>query len=96
MAGYFAYADNITKRVVDNLHCMGFLVTYETVRQVLQANSLAINKELQKKVWKWRFFLFFDNMNFYKHKKDQRLHNKGHQVAYTAGCVCFMCSDGDN
>ncbi len=55
---YFAYADNTTKRIVENLHCMGFLVTYETVRQVFQANILAINKKLQKKIWEWRFFYF--------------------------------------
>ena len=35
-------------------------------------------------------------MNFYEHRRDQRLHNKGHQVAYTAGYVCFMHSNGDN
>ncbi len=32
MAGYFAYADNTTKRMVENLYCIGFLVTYETVK----------------------------------------------------------------
>ncbi len=48
-AGYFAYADNTTKCMVENLHCMGFLVIYKTVRQALQANALEINKELQKK-----------------------------------------------
>ncbi len=77
-AGDFAYADNTTKRIVENLHCMGFLVTYKTVRQALQANALAINKELQKKAWERRFFLSFDNMNFYEYKRDQRLYNKGH------------------
>ncbi len=35
-------------------------------------------------------------MNFYEHRKDQRLHNKGNQVAYTAGYIWFMRSDGDN
>ncbi len=49
-AAYFAYADNTTKRMVENLHCMGFLVIYKTIKQALQANTLAINKELQKKV----------------------------------------------
>ncbi len=95
-AGYFAYADNTTKRMVENLHRMGFLVIYEIVRWALQANALAINKELQKKAWEQRFFLSFDNMNFYKYRRDQGLHNKGQQVAYPTGYVCFMCSDGDN
>ncbi len=35
IAGYFAYADNTTKRMVKNLHCMGFLVIYKTVRRAL-------------------------------------------------------------
>ncbi len=82
--------------MVENLHCMSFLVTYITIRQVLQANALAINKELQKKAWERRFFLFFDNINFYKYKRDQHLYNKGHQVAYTTGYICFMHSDSDN
>ncbi|MCJ1346581.1 hypothetical protein MMC31_004799 [Peltigera leucophlebia] len=95
-AGYFAYTENKTKRMVENLHRMGFLVTYETVRQALQANALAISKELKKKAWERRFFLSFDNMNFYEYRQDQRLHNKGYQVAYTAGYVCFMRSKGDH
>lgn len=42
------------------------------------------------------FFFVFDNMNFYKHKKDQHLHNKGHQVAYTIRYVCFIYSNNNN
>lgn len=29
--GYFAYADNTIKRMVENLYCIGFLVTYNTI-----------------------------------------------------------------
>ena len=43
--GNFVYTDNTTKRMVVNLYRMGILVIYKTVRQVLQANALAINKE---------------------------------------------------
>ena len=46
-AGYFA--DNTTKRMVENLYGMGFLVIYKTVRQALQANALTINKKLERK-----------------------------------------------
>ena len=31
MVGYFTYTNNTTKRMVKNLHYMGFLVIYETV-----------------------------------------------------------------
>ena len=35
-------------------------------------------------------------MNFYKYKKDQRLHNKGYLVAYTIRYICFIHFNGDN
>lgn len=68
--GYFAYAENTTKRMVENLHRMSLLVTYETVRRALQANARAINEELKTKAWERRFFLSFDNMNFYEHRRE--------------------------
>lgn len=96
IAGYFTYANNITKCMVENLHYIEFLIIYKTVRQVLQTNMLIINKKFQKKAWKRRFFLSFDNMNFYKYRKDQCLYNKGYQVAYNIGYICFMRSKDDN
>ncbi len=95
-AGYFAYTDTTTKCMVENLYRMGFLVIYETIKRALQANVLAINKELQKKTWERHFFLSFDNMNFYEYRRDQRLHNKGYEVAYTTGYDCFIHFEGDN
>ncbi len=96
MVGYFAYANNTTKRMIENLYRMGFLVIYKTVGQAISANALAIKKELQKKAWERRFFLSFDNINFYEHRRDQRLYNIGHQFVYIAGHICFMHSNGDN
>lgn len=46
MIGYFAYVDNTTKYIVENLYYMGFLVIYKTVRWAFQLNALAINKKL--------------------------------------------------
>lgn len=46
MSGYFTYVDNTTKRIIENLYCIGFLVIYKTIKSVLQANPLAINKKL--------------------------------------------------
>ena len=57
--GYFAYADNITKCMVENLYYIGFLVIYKIVKQAFQANTLVINKEFQKKAWEQRFFFVF-------------------------------------
>ena len=31
-ASCFVYADNITKYMVENLYCMGFLIIYKTIR----------------------------------------------------------------
>ena len=35
-------------------------------------------------VWHNRFFIFFDNMDFYEHTWDQCLYNKRHKLNYTA------------
>lgn len=40
--GYFAYAHNASKRMVEVLHCIGLLVIYETICRALQLNALAI------------------------------------------------------
>lgn len=37
-----------------------------------------------------RFFISYDNLNFYKNVRDQRSYNRAHQVNYTAGYVLFM------
>lgn len=92
-AAYYAYADNTTKRMVETLHRMGFFVAYETIRSALTKNAEAVLAELKKRVWKERFFVSFDNMNIYEKRRDERLHNKPVQVAYTAGYVCFMHSE---
>ena len=94
--GYLAYADNVTKRMVEILHRIGLTVTYETVRRALHVNAKAVLAELKEKAWERRFFLSYNNMNFYEHRRDQRLANKGHQVPYTAGYVCFMRSEHDS
>lgn len=91
--GYFAYADNTSKRMVEILHRMGLL--YETIRRALEANANAISKKLEEKAWNRRFFSSYDNTNFYKHRRDERLHNGSVQVAYTAGYVYFMHSAHD-
>lgn len=32
MISYFSYSNNTTKRIIENLYCMGFLVIYKTVK----------------------------------------------------------------
>ena len=71
IAGYFAFADNVSKCMVEIFHRMGIMVVYETVRRALQFNAVAVLEELKAKVWEKRFFLSFDNMNFYEQRRDE-------------------------
>lgn len=88
--GYFLFASNVPKRYVESLHQMGIIVSSETIWQVLNTNAVAILKNLQNCVQSKRFFISYDNMNFYKNVRDQRLHNCVRLLFYTAEYVCFM------
>lgn len=37
-----------------------------------------------------RFFILYDNMNFYENVRNQRLFNRSSLLNYTAGYICFM------
>ncbi len=93
MTGYFSFAHNIRKIGTEVHHKMDLVVSYETVRRALNTNRQAVLRLLRKKVNVKRFFLFYDNMNFYEKVQDQRVHKKNHQVAYTAEYVCFIKSE---
>ena len=88
--GYFTFVYNVAKRCIDVLHFMGLCVSYKTIRVALKDNAKEVELKIQDMVWHNRFFISFDNMNFYEHTRDQRLHNKGHQLNYTAGYICLM------
>ena len=47
-------------------------------------NTKEVELKIQDLVWHNRFFISFDNINFYEHTQDQRFHNKKHQLNYTA------------
>lgn len=74
-AGHAAFAHNIPKRAVETFHQMGLLVSYESIRRALAANANAVEAELREKVQKYRFFISYDNMNFYEHVRDARIFN---------------------
>ncbi len=74
---------------------MGFVVSSETICRGLQVNARVILSRLKERAQTQRFFISYDNMNFYEKVRDQRLYNKAHIVNYTAGYVCFMnAADG--
>jgi hypothetical protein len=72
------------------MHRFGLTVSYETILKALRYNAEASRHLLRKVVKQGRFFISFDNMNFYRNVRDQRIHNRSHQVNYTAGYICVM------
>ena len=63
---------------------MGIFVSYESICQALVANANIIRAEMRKKVRLHRFFILYDNMNFYKHMRNTCIFNYGAQINYTA------------
>ncbi len=47
-------------------------------------------EEIAEKTRFHRFFISYDNINFYEHVWDQQLHNRSAIVNYTARYICFM------
>ncbi len=88
--GYYAFSANIPKRSIESLYQMGIIVSYELIWRRLQVNAKAIMEEITKKTRFNRFFILYDNMNFYEHIRNQRLHNRSAIVNYTAGYLYFM------
>lgn len=58
-----------------------------------RATAKTAMKVLAERTHNQRFFISYDNLNFYKHVRDQRSHNRAHQVNYTAGYILFMNGD---
>ena len=56
----------------------------------LQVNLQAILSRFEKRAQTQRFFISYDNINFYENIRDQRLYNKVHIVNYIAGYLCFI------
>ena len=83
--GIFPIASNTAKRCVEVLHRLGLSVTYETVVSAPRRNGKASPKQLRKEIRHRRFFVSFDNMNFFRNVRDQRMHNHAHQVNYPRG-----------
>ena len=88
--GYFAFASNVPKQCVEVLYQMGLFTSYEQILQTLQANKVVVEASLAEKMAKNCFFILYDNINFYKHARDERVINCSKIVNYTAGYVCFI------
>ena len=78
MTDCFTFTYNVSKRRIKVYHKISLVVSYKTVWQALNANRQVVLRLLCKRVNVEQFFLFYDNMNFYKKVQDQRVHNKNH------------------
>ncbi len=47
-------------------------------------------EEIAEKTRFYNFFILYNNINFYEHVRDQRLHNQSAIVYYTTRYICFM------
>ncbi len=90
IVGHAAFAHNIPKRAIETFHQMGLTVSYESIRRAFAANADAVEREMKKKVLTRRFFISYDNMNFYEYVRDACIFNQGAQINYTAGYICFL------
>lgn len=66
---YFTFAQNVLKQCSKMFYKMGFLVTSKIFCHKLKANSKAVLQMLCNKVYNKRFFILYDNINFYKKYK---------------------------
>lgn len=69
---------------------MSFCILYKTICIVLKENIKEIELKIRDMVWYNRFFISFNNMNFYEHTQDQYLHNKRQQLNYIVGYICLI------
>ena len=63
----FPFAYNVAKKCVDVLHSMVFFVLYKTICVALKKNAKGLELKIQDMVWHNRFFISFDNINFYEY-----------------------------
>ncbi len=75
MAINAAFVYNIRKCVVENFYQMKILVSYESIRRALAANANVVEAKMREKVQTRRFFISYDNMNFYEHVRTARIFN---------------------
>ena len=69
---------------------MSLFVVYKSLYQGLQANAKTVIKEILEKTQTWRFFILYDNMNFYQNVYNQKIYNRSSLVSYITGYICFM------
>ena len=56
----------------------------------MKVNAKAIIEEIANKTRFHHFFILYDNMNFYEHVRDQRLHNRSAIINSTTRYIRFI------
>lgn len=69
---------------------MGIIVLYESILRGLQINTKAVIEEIINKTLFHRFFILYNNINFYEYVWNQQLYNWSTLVNYTSGYIYFM------
>ena len=62
----FTFTNNVPKRFMESFHQIGYLVSYESLCCDLQANAKAVMEEILEKTQTQRFYISYNNMNFYE------------------------------
>ena len=55
---------------------MGLFVFYESIGYAFIVNASTIKAELREKVQKYRFFILYNKLNFYKYMHDTQIFNQ--------------------
>ena len=87
----FLFANNVLKCCMESLYQMGVVVSSKTICQALKTNADAILNNLQNHSMQFKkFFLSYNNMNFYKRVCNQWLHNYTRMLSSMAKYIYFM------
>ena len=73
MNGHFLFANHVPKQVIESVHQLSIVVSNETIQRALQVNVWAILIILEERLKSQLFFISYDNMNFCKNVRNQRL-----------------------
>lgn len=72
---------------------MEVIIFGDTIYQFFQYIATAIVKIFKEQLVNKPFFVFYDNINFYKKVRKQHIYNQNHQINYTTGSIYFIKSD---
>lgn len=88
--GHYLFANNGSKCCIKSLYQIKIVVLSKTICRALNININLIWKNLQNCVQFERFFISYNNIDFYENVYDQQFHNYARLLLYTTRYICFM------